>query len=414
VDPSKIPVGAVNNDWTEKVQVDLSLVAQNVAHLNIYDAAKKGFMTPETVLPRAPEDFQANVDQTFTVSLDPFSFELKDRSNGNVVLQTNNRKLVFQDKFMEMGFEVKSQDVYGLGLSNRQFTLETGAYTMYSKSRAHGSVTDKSLGGQQGPAVHPFVMFKTDDNQFAAIYFPNSSPAQFEVIRYEGYDWTILNYIAVSGTVEAYFILPDSAENVIAQYQKMIGLPAFPPIHALGFYQGSDSYKQLSDLQDADKSYQDMHFIVEGYNLDNYNELGHQVLTVDKTKFAGIEKWVSALNAEGRSLILGVMDGASSDSAAFTKLQSDSSLLLMDSATVIMNQLKDTYVAYPDWFSDKTAAYYATGLKDVQTFISAFQGINLADNTNFGYCDSSCKPKTEAESAVLDIFMTLAEKKRFL
>jgi alpha-glucosidase (family GH31 glycosyl hydrolase) len=79
-------------------------------------------------------------------------------------------------------------------------------------------------------------MFKTDDNQFAGVYFVGSAPAQFEIVRYEGYDWTIVNYIAIAGTIEAYFILPNSAEEVIKTYQNMVGLPAFPPMSALGFY----------------------------------------------------------------------------------------------------------------------------------------------------------------------------------
>jgi alpha-glucosidase (family GH31 glycosyl hydrolase) len=48
---------------------------------------------------------------------------------------------------------------------------------MYSKTRLQGAEIDQFLGGQQGPAVHPFIMYKTEDNQFAGIYFPNSAPA---------------------------------------------------------------------------------------------------------------------------------------------------------------------------------------------------------------------------------------------
>lgn len=100
-------------------------------------------------------------------------------------------------------------------MSNKRFLLESGAYSMYSKTRVGGSEIDQYLGGQQGPAVHPFLMFKTDDGQFAGVYFPNSAPAQFELIRYEGYEWSIFNYITIGGAVEMYFIMPDTPDNVI-------------------------------------------------------------------------------------------------------------------------------------------------------------------------------------------------------
>ena len=91
-------------------------------------------------------------------------------------------------------------------------------------------------------------MFKTERNQFAGIYFPNSAPAQFELIRYTGYDWTIVNYITIAGSIEAYFILPGSAEEVIAQYYALVGMPMLPPFYSLGFFQGSGAYKSLDDL----------------------------------------------------------------------------------------------------------------------------------------------------------------------
>lgn len=184
-------------------------------------------------------------------------------------------------------------------------------------------------------------------------------------------------------------------------------------MHALCFYQGSDSYSALGDFAEVATAYNSGHFMVEGYNLDNYN-VKNQIFTVDSAdKFKGIDAWVKQINAEGRSLVVGLIEAVTNDSDAYTQLMAHNSLLMQDKATVIFNQLKSAYVAYPDWFSDKTATYYATGLKDVETILSAFQGINLADNTNFGDCDYSCMPKTEGQTSVLEMLTTLREK-RFL
>ena len=65
---------------------------------------------------------------------------------------------------------------------------------------------------------------------------------------------------------------------------------------ALGFYQGSDSYSKLTELKDVDKMYKERHYIVEGYNLDNYNMNGNQIFTIDNADaFKGIETWVQEL-----------------------------------------------------------------------------------------------------------------------
>eukprot|EP00178_Gracilaria_changii_P004233 TRINITY_DN16625_c0_g1_i1.p1 TRINITY_DN16625_c0_g1~~TRINITY_DN16625_c0_g1_i1.p1 ORF type:complete len:324 (-),score=46.70 TRINITY_DN16625_c0_g1_i1:432-1403(-) len=279
VNPANIPVGDVNNEWIATVKLAIELPSQNMYHMVIEDSKKSEFMTPKEYFKRPAKDQQTSLNDVFVpvtdTSKDPFSFAFKDRSSGDTLFSTEHRKFVIQDKFKEFGFQIASTTVYGLGMSNKAFELETGAYTMYSKTRVHGSEIDQFLGGQQGPAVHPFIMFKTDDNQFAGIYFPNSAPAQFEMVRYDGWEWSIFNYITIGGAVEMYFILPDTADNVVMAYQNLIGKPAFPPMSALGFYQGSDSYATIDDLKNADAEYAKRHYILEGFNLDNYNMKGH-------------------------------------------------------------------------------------------------------------------------------------------
>lgn len=235
VDPSAVTVDD-SNKWIKEVNLTMTLPKQNLAKLRLYDSDKPGFSIPDELFERLPENTQTSVEEAFSVSLSPFAFEIKDRVSGQPIIKTEKRKFVMQDKFKELGLTIKSQNVYGLGLSNRHFTLETGAYTMYGRNRKEGSVYDESLGGQQGPGVHPFIMFKTDDDQFAGIYFAGSAPAQFEVIRFDGYDWTVLNYITIAGSIEAYFILPGSADEVLAAYQGLIGMPAMPPFYSLGFF----------------------------------------------------------------------------------------------------------------------------------------------------------------------------------
>jgi hypothetical protein len=52
----------------------MSLVNQNVAHLQIYDAAKKDFVVPTELFPRPNDDSQTSLGETFSVSTKPFGF----------------------------------------------------------------------------------------------------------------------------------------------------------------------------------------------------------------------------------------------------------------------------------------------------------------------------------------------------
>jgi alpha-glucosidase (family GH31 glycosyl hydrolase) len=108
----------------------------------------------------------------------------------------------------------------------------------------------------------------------------------------------------------------------------------------------------LSDFATADTKYSEQHYIVEGYNLDNYMTGGNEIFTIDETKFAGIKDWVATLNADGRSLILGLMEGVKADATfdTYTTMMTDKALLLNEKGVAIQNVLKETFVAYPDWF----------------------------------------------------------------
>lgn len=48
-----------------------------------------------------------------------------------------------------------------------------------------------------------------------------------------------------------YFIMRGLANEIIAKYHAMIGVPMVPPFYALGFFQGSDSYDSLTKVQNV-------------------------------------------------------------------------------------------------------------------------------------------------------------------
>lgn len=95
-------------------------------------------------------------------------------------------------------------------------------------------------------------------------------------------------------------------------------------------------------------------------------------------------------------------------------------------SAILQNYLKNTFVAYPDWYNEKTSSRYAAGLAalaeklTVQTkeetaalVMATFTGVSLKDNTSFGYCDFECYPKTAEEMAMMEL-VSFAKERRFL
>jgi hypothetical protein len=72
-----------------------------------------------------------------------------------------------------------------------------------------------ALGGQSGSHIHPFLLCQTQNKDFLGIFFVSTAAQAFEVIYFEGYNETVVNYITLGGHMEIYFIIRGTANEVI-------------------------------------------------------------------------------------------------------------------------------------------------------------------------------------------------------
>jgi len=72
----------------------------------------------------------------FRMFKDPFGFEFRSTRQPNVVnVHTNGSDLILTDKFMQLDLQMPSGRIYGLGERQREFSLETGTWTMWANGR---------------------------------------------------------------------------------------------------------------------------------------------------------------------------------------------------------------------------------------------------------------------------------------
>jgi alpha-glucosidase (family GH31 glycosyl hydrolase) len=152
---------------------------------------------------------------------DPFGFQFSSNKDGEPIVHTNGSTIVYFDKYIQLDLQLPSQNIYGLGERNREFTLDEGTWTMW----ANGQETpyDDGTGSLQTYGVHPFALVQTaEKTQFMGIYFRNSN-AMSPIITHTDGGKSTLSYISTGGTVEIYFILKGSAKDVIKTYQGIVG-----------------------------------------------------------------------------------------------------------------------------------------------------------------------------------------------
>ena len=170
-----------------------------------------------------------------------FSFSIKDFANDEIVLDTTNKTFIMSDKFQEIGFILPSQILFGLGQSNSKFLLTEGNWTMFNRDRS-GNPTASGNGKDNTYGSHPFLMWKTNKNKFIGILFYNSNAQQVS-IKFVENSQSFITYKTVGGMLDIYFMLASSADEVIQNYNNLIGKPTLPPFWALGFHQSSEQYE---------------------------------------------------------------------------------------------------------------------------------------------------------------------------
>jgi alpha-glucosidase (family GH31 glycosyl hydrolase) len=149
--------------------------------------------------------------------LGTFEFSFSDPQNGQTFIDNKNCSLVYMDKFIQMDFNLPSQNIFGLGERIHEFALKEGAWNMW----AHGqpSPYDDGTGRKGVYGVHPFMLIQGNrKDDFFGLYFRNSN-AQTPIIAFnETTGKSKLSFITIGGQLEIYFFIHGSAIDIIKKY----------------------------------------------------------------------------------------------------------------------------------------------------------------------------------------------------
>jgi hypothetical protein len=136
VDSRAIPVGA-NNRLIRNLNFTFTQNTWRVSKLTIRDNDTDRYSIPLAALGNPGENRDMRLDMVGFRMADKgtFDFQFSDPlTQGNQYLNTTNCSLVFMDKFIQMDFNLPSQNLYGFGERIHEFGLKEGAWNMW----AHG------------------------------------------------------------------------------------------------------------------------------------------------------------------------------------------------------------------------------------------------------------------------------------
>lgn len=202
---------------------------------------------------------------------------------------------------------------HGLGEKNTGFEksgqitkfYNTDAFFDFGFAQAEQGVTDPMY------ASIPYVLVETP-GACAGILVNNPYPVFMNL----GADENIANLMdaaeaepravsvgAYDGTPEIYFLIGADAREVTRKLQRLTGLTPLPPLWALGYHQCRFGYRDLGDLEELDRRFDELGIPCDGLWLDIDYMDGFRVFTVAADGFRNHRERMADLQEKGRKIV---------------------------------------------------------------------------------------------------------------
>lgn len=216
------------------------------------------------------------------------------KATGAVLFDTDLRKLIFSEQFIQLNSKLNSPFVYGLGEHYTSF-LKIANETYKTYSFYH---TDRLPlpGGTRSYGSFPFyVNLDSPTNEgfkhAHGVYLHNTNAMDIILQADQS-----ITFRPIGGILDFFIFSGPTQNDVVSQYQHLVGLPQLPPRWALGFHLCRYNYNTLEKTQLVWQRTRDagIPFDVQWNDID-YMER-HNDFTYDKDKFKSLPEFVERLH----------------------------------------------------------------------------------------------------------------------
>ncbi|CAD5221335.1 unnamed protein product [Bursaphelenchus okinawaensis] len=302
-----------------------------------------------------------------TSSNDVFTFTVTRESTGERIWDTSIGGLIFGPKYIQLATLIPTDKIYGFGEHIHQ-TLQHDlkkyhTWPMFARDQPPNSYNENYMNLY---GVHNFYMGVEEDGKAHGVFVLNSH-AQ-EVTTGPG---PHLVYRAIGGQFEIFFFPGPKPEDVIRQYQQVIGTPYLPAYWALGFQLCRYGFLSLQDMKDTVQRVRDAKIPIDTVIPDiDYMER-YKDFTVGQDRWSGLPDYAEELASIGMHLTVILDPAIQVDYSIFenAKRQNVSFLswprpdLVQHSTNNLYSQTRDTtdmlavvwpdrHVAFPDFYDD--------------------------------------------------------------
>ncbi|CAA0384626.1 unnamed protein product [Arabidopsis thaliana] len=300
----------------------------------------------------------------FTV--DPFSFAVRRRSNGETIFNTSSSdesfgEMVFKDQYLEISTSLpKDASLYGFGENSQANGIKlvpNEPYTLFTEDVSAFNLNTDLYGS------HPVYMDLRNVSGKAYAHSVLLLNSHGMDVFYRG---DSLTYKVIGGVFDFYFFAGPSPLNVVDQYTSLIGRPAPMPYWSLGFHQCRWGYRNVSVVKDVVDNYQKAKIPLDViWNDADYMD-GYKDFTLDLVNFphAKLLSFLDRIHKMGMKYVV-IKDPGIGVNASYGVYQRGmaSDVFIKYEGKPFLAQVWPGPVYFPDFLNPKTVSWWGDEIR---------------------------------------------------
>ncbi|KAG8511483.1 Sucrase-isomaltase, intestinal, partial [Galemys pyrenaicus] len=231
------------------------------------------------------------------VTQNPFSIKVIRKSNQKILFDTSIGPLVYSNQYLQISTKLPSEYMYGFGEHiHKRFRhdLYWKTWPIFTRDQLPGDNNNNLYGHQTF-----FMCIEDASGRSFGVFLMNSNAMEVFI-----QPTPIVTYRVIGGILDFYVFLGDTPEQVVQQYQQLIGLPAMPAYWSLGFQLSRWNYKTLDVVKEVVKRNRDARIPFDTQVTDvDYME-NKKAFTYDKVAFNGLPEFAEDLHQHGQKYVI--------------------------------------------------------------------------------------------------------------
>ena len=293
--------------------------------------------------------------------------------------------LQFKDQFLSISTSLPSQSaIYGFEESTRPTGLQlvpNSIYTLWNRDTPCSS-TNVNLYGS-----HPFYLNINPNGNANGVLLLSSSGMDI----FYGSDY--ITYNVIGGVLDFYFFIGPSADDVVAQYTNLIGLPHLQPYWAFGFHQCKYGYPNIQYVEQVVANYSAANIPLDTIwsDIDYMDE--YQDFTWDPVNYPvnTVQSFADQLHEQNQQYVIILDPGIKKDTSytPYNDLINSGGYIKDEEGNAFVGQVWPGYTIFPDFLNPAGQSFWEQQISTVLGTVP-YDGLWIDMNEISNFCSGEC------------------------